>query len=137
LRALRDAGVRIAIDDFGTGYSSLSRLSDLPVDTLKIDRSFIMGLPDNRAAARLVPTIIGLARAFDLITVAEGVETREQFEFLARIGCDQSQGYLHARPMPAADLEVLLAERAKTATAEAPRSSEEMHVLRYRAKADG
>ena len=137
LRALRDAGVRIAIDDFGTGYSSLSRLSDLPVDTLKIDRSFIMGLPDNRAAARLVPTIIGLARAFDLITVAEGVETREQFEFLARIGCDQSQGYLHARPMPAADLEVLLAERAKTATAEALRSSEEMHVLRYRAKADG
>jgi EAL domain-containing protein (putative c-di-GMP-specific phosphodiesterase class I) len=84
-----------------------------------------------------VPTIIGLARAFDLITVAEGVETREQFEFLARIGCDQSQGYLHARPMPAADLEVLLAEPAKTATAEAPRSSEEMHVLRYRAKADG
>jgi diguanylate cyclase (GGDEF)-like protein/PAS domain S-box-containing protein len=137
LRALRDAGVRIAIDDFGTGYSSLSRLSDLPVDTLKIDRSFIMGLPENRAAVRLVPTIIGLARAFDLITVAEGVETREQLEFLARTGCDQSQGYLHARPMPAADLEVLLAERAKTATAEAPRSSEEMHVLRYRAKADG
>jgi EAL domain-containing protein (putative c-di-GMP-specific phosphodiesterase class I) len=93
---LRDAGVRIAIDDFGTGYSSLSRLSDLPVDTLKIDRSFIMGLPDSRAAARLVPTIIGLARAFDLITVAEGVETRDQLEFLARSGCDQSQGYLRA-----------------------------------------
>ena len=129
LRALRDAGVRIAIDDFGTGYSSLSRLSDLPVDTLKIDRSFIMGLPDNRAAARLVPTIIGLARAFDLITVAEGVETREQLEFLARAGCDQSQGYLHAKPMPAADLEVLLAQVTRTATARALRPSEEMNIL--------
>jgi diguanylate cyclase (GGDEF)-like protein/PAS domain S-box-containing protein len=134
LRTLRDAGVRIAIDDFGTGYSSLSRLSDLPVDTLKIDRSFIMGLPDSRAAARLVPTIIGLARAFDLITVAEGVETREQLAFLARTGCDQSQGYLHARPMPAADLEVLLAERAQTAIAEPLRPSAELDLLRYGGK---
>lgn len=116
LRALREAGVRIAIDDFGTGYSSLSRLSDLPVDTLKIDRSFIMGLPHDRAAARLVPTIIGLARAFDLVTVAEGVETREQLQFLGRAGCDQSQGYLHARPMPAADLEALLAQQPPSAT---------------------
>jgi diguanylate cyclase (GGDEF)-like protein/PAS domain S-box-containing protein len=131
LRALRDAGMRIAIDDFGTGYSSLSRLSDLPVDTLKIDRSFIMGLPGNRAAARLVPTIIGLARAFDLITVAEGVETREQLEFLARTGCDQSQGYLHARPMPAADLEPLLAQRAQTSTAESMPPHEKIGVLRY------
>jgi diguanylate cyclase (GGDEF)-like protein/PAS domain S-box-containing protein len=128
LRALRDAGVRIAIDDFGTGYSSLSRLSDLPVDTLKIDRSFIMGLPESRAAARLVPTIISLARAFDLITVAEGVETREQLEFLARAGCDQSQGYLHARPMPAVDLEALLAQRAPSATDEA-HSSEEIDAV--------
>jgi len=109
LRALRAAGVRVAIDDFGTGYSSLRRLSDLPVDTLKIDRSFISGLPNERAAARLVPTIIDMARAFDLITVAEGVETRAQFDFLARAGCAQSQGFLHARPMPAADLELLLA----------------------------
>jgi diguanylate cyclase (GGDEF)-like protein/PAS domain S-box-containing protein len=127
LRTLRDAGVRIAIDDFGTGYSSLSRLSDLPVDTLKIDRSFIMGLPDNRAAARLVPTIIGLARAFDLVTVAEGVETHEQLEFLSRTGCDQSQGYLHARPMPAADLEALLKDAVKRTTAAA--LAEERGVL--------
>ncbi|MGH8308502.1 MAG: EAL domain-containing protein, partial [Steroidobacteraceae bacterium] len=108
LRMLRAAGVRVAIDDFGTGYSSLSRLSDLPVDTLKIDRSFISGLPNDRAAARLVPTIIGLARAFDLLTVAEGVETPEQLAYLKRAGCDQSQGYLHARPMPAGELEALL-----------------------------
>jgi diguanylate cyclase (GGDEF)-like protein len=109
LRALRAAGVRVAIDDFGTGYSSLSRLSDLPVDTLKIDRSFINGLPGDRAAARLVPTVIGLARAFELLTVAEGVETRAQLNFLRQAGCDQSQGFLHAKPMPAAALEGLLA----------------------------
>jgi EAL domain-containing protein (putative c-di-GMP-specific phosphodiesterase class I) len=108
LRALRNAGVRVAIDDFGTGYSSLSRLSDLPVDTLKIDRSFINGLPGDRASSRLVPTVISLARAFDLITVAEGVETRAQFNFLERAGCVQSQGFLHAQPMPAAALELLL-----------------------------
>ncbi len=111
LRALRNAGVRVAIDDFGTGYSSLSRLSDLPVDTLKIDRSFIDGLPGDRASARLVPTVISLARAFDLITVAEGVETRAQLNFLERAGCMQSQGFLHAQPMPAAALETLLARK--------------------------
>jgi diguanylate cyclase (GGDEF)-like protein len=108
LRTLRSAGVRVAIDDFGTGYSSLSRLSDLPVDTLKIDRSFIDGLPGHRASARLVPTVINLARAFDLTTVAEGVETRAQLNFLQRAGCVQSQGFLHAQPMPAAALESLL-----------------------------
>jgi diguanylate cyclase (GGDEF)-like protein len=111
LRALRSAGVRVAIDDFGTGYSSLSRLSDLPVDTLKIDRSFINGLPGDRASARLVPTVISLARAFDMTTVAEGVETRAQLNFLERAGCIQSQGYLHAQPMPAAALETLLAPK--------------------------
>ena len=109
LRTLRTAGVRVAIDDFGTGYSCLSRLSSLPVDTLKIDRSFISGLPGDRAASRLVPTVISLARAFDLTTVAEGVETRAQLTFLQRAGCMQSQGFLHAQPMPAAALERLLA----------------------------
>jgi diguanylate cyclase (GGDEF)-like protein len=108
LRALRSAGVRVAIDDFGTGYSSLSRLSSLPIDTLKIDRSFINGLPGDRASARLVPTVISLARAFNLVTVAEGVETRAQFNFLRQAGCLQSQGFLHAQPMPAPALEQLL-----------------------------
>ncbi len=115
LRTLREAGVGVAIDDFGTGYSSLSRLSALPVDTLKIDRSFIMGLPADPAAARLVPTIVGLAQAFGLLTVAEGVETQPQLAFLKDAGCDQSQGYLHARPMPAEKLEALLAEPARAA----------------------
>jgi diguanylate cyclase (GGDEF)-like protein len=131
LRMLREAGVRVAIDDFGTGYSSLSRLAALPIDTLKIDRSFIMGLPDDRAAARLVPTIIALARVFDLITVAEGVETSEQLAFLARAGCDQSQGYLHARPLPATAMAALLAQSAQRAHAAAEEEVGEFDIGRF------
>jgi EAL domain-containing protein (putative c-di-GMP-specific phosphodiesterase class I) len=131
LRMLREAGVRVAIDDFGTGYSSLSRLAALPIDTLKIDRSFIMGLPDDRAAARLVPTIIALARVFDLVTVAEGVETSEQLAFLTRAGCDQSQGYLHARPLPAAGMGALLVESAQGMNAAAKRAPEETDIARF------
>jgi len=100
LELLRASGVGIAIDDFGTGYSSLSRLSMLPVDTLKIDRSFTSGLPDNEVSLALVSTIIALARTFRLLTVAEGVETAGQFETLRKLGCEQSQGYLHGRPQP-------------------------------------
>jgi diguanylate cyclase (GGDEF)-like protein len=110
LRVLRSAGVRVAIDDFGTGYSSLSRLSQLPVDTLKIDRSFTSRLPGDQAGCTVATTIIGLARAFNMSTVAEGVETREQLEFLQRAGCTESQGYLHSRPIPAAELELLLTQ---------------------------
>ncbi len=130
LRTLRNAGVRVAIDDFGTGYSSLSRLAALPIDTLKIDRSFIMGLPTDRAAARLVPTIIALARAFDLVTVAEGVETTEQLAFLTRAGCDQSQGYLHARPLPATDMATLLARPGQSSDGAAARTAGELDSAR-------
>jgi diguanylate cyclase (GGDEF)-like protein len=111
LHELREAGLRIAIDDFGTGYSSLALLSKLPVDLLKIDRSFISGLPADRASLTLVSSIIGLASAFDLVSVAEGVETREQLGLLRRFGCHQSQGYLHSRPVPVAELEQLFAEQ--------------------------
>jgi diguanylate cyclase (GGDEF)-like protein len=109
LRLLRAAGMRIAIDDFGTGFSSLGRLSELPIDTLKIDRTFIKPLPADRRSCTLVSTIIGLAHAFDMTTVAEGVEEREQFDYLARTGCDESQGYLHGRPVPIAEFEGWLA----------------------------
>jgi EAL domain-containing protein (putative c-di-GMP-specific phosphodiesterase class I) len=109
LRVLRSAGIQVAIDDFGTGYSSLSRLSQLPVDTLKIDRSFTHRLSESGGSA-LVTTIIGLARAFDMTTVAEGVETHEQLAILTRAGCDESQGYLHSRPIPAQDFELLLTQ---------------------------
>jgi diguanylate cyclase (GGDEF)-like protein/PAS domain S-box-containing protein len=100
LELLRISGIRIAIDDFGTGYSSLSRLSMLPVDTLKIDRSFTSGLPDNEVSLALVSTIIALARTFRLVTVAEGVETVAQLETLRKLGCEQSQGYLHGKAQP-------------------------------------
>ena len=128
LRVLRGAGVRIAIDDFGTGYSSLSRLSQLPVDTLKIDRSFTSKLPANEAGCTVVSTIIGLARAFNMSTVAEGVETRQQLAFLQRAGCSESQGYLHSRPIPAAELELLLAHHTDMRV-EAP-PNDEVAVLR-------
>jgi diguanylate cyclase (GGDEF)-like protein len=108
LQTLRDEGVRVAIDDFGTGYSSLSRLSQLPVDTLKIDGSFIRRLVGDRTAQAVVSTIVSLARAFELGTVAEGVETVEQVKLLQSLGCEHSQGYLHSRPVPAERFEALL-----------------------------
>jgi len=108
LRLLRAAGVRIALDDFGTGFSSLGRLSELPIDTLKIDRLFTSRLPDDRRSCTLVTTIIGLAHAFDMTTVAEGVETQGQLEYLKLHGCDESQGYFHSKPVPKKDFERLL-----------------------------
>jgi len=116
LRLLRAAGVRIAIDDFGTGFSSLSRLSELPIDTLKIDRVFTSRLPTDRRSCTLVSTIIGLAHAFDMTTVAEGVETQAQLDYLVREGCDESQGYLHSRPLPRSDLESWLIGVGSAAT---------------------
>ena len=108
LRVLRRSGVRVAIDDFGTGYSSLSRLSELPVDMLKIDRSFVSQLTSSGQGRTVAETIITLGRAFNMTTLAEGVETPEQFDLLEHLGCDQSQGYLHSRPVAAADIEPLL-----------------------------
>ena len=108
LRELRAAGIRIALDDFGTGYSSLALLSKLPVDLLKIDRSFISGLPGDHTSLTLTRTIIGLASAFGLLTVAEGVETAEQFELLRTLNCDQSQGYFHCPPLPAQEIDKML-----------------------------
>jgi EAL domain-containing protein (putative c-di-GMP-specific phosphodiesterase class I) len=96
LRLLRAAGVHVAIDDFGTGFSALGGLSELRIDTLKMDRMFTRRLPINRKSCTLVATIIGLAHAFEMTTVAEGVETQAQLDFLIRESCDESQGYLLA-----------------------------------------
>jgi diguanylate cyclase (GGDEF)-like protein len=109
LRELRAAGIRIALDDFGTGYSSLGLLSKLPVDLLKIDRSFISGLPGDHTSMTLTRTIIALASSFGLLTVAEGVETAEQFELLRTLNCDQSQGYFHCPPVGVQEIDKLLA----------------------------
>jgi diguanylate cyclase len=100
LNELKEIGVKISIDDFGTGYSSLSYLSRFPIDELKIDRSFVSGLPVDRNGAAIVGAIIALARELDLKTVAEGVETDEQLQFLQSRHCDQYQGYLCSRPAP-------------------------------------
>ncbi len=100
IRDLRSRGIGVAIDDFGTGHSSLARLRDLPVDTVKLDRSFIAPLP-GQAAQALVDAFLRLARGLSLQTVAEGVETAEQRDQLMTAGCDAAQGFLFARPMPA------------------------------------
>ncbi|MEA3182636.1 MAG: hypothetical protein QOI59_6159 [Gammaproteobacteria bacterium] len=104
MQLLRIAGVRFAIDDFGTGHSSLSQLSRLPVDELKIDRSFVMGARAGTDAATIITSTIELAHSMDLRVVAEGVEEPEAWNLLRRLGCDYAQGYLISRPLPAADV---------------------------------
>jgi diguanylate cyclase (GGDEF)-like protein len=100
IEELRSRGIRFSIDDFGTGYSSLSRLRSLPIDTLKIDRGFIAGVPGNRQDRDLVQAVITIAHGFGQVVCAEGVETREQLEFLRQAGCDLIQGYLFSPPVP-------------------------------------
>ncbi|MBV8388109.1 MAG: EAL domain-containing protein, partial [Acidimicrobiia bacterium] len=100
LRSLKDIGVGLTIDDFGTGYSSLSYLERFPVDGLKIDRSFVSRLGTNAADGAIVAAVLALGHALDLTVTAEGVETVEQLQILADLGCDAAQGYLFARPLP-------------------------------------
>ncbi len=115
LNELRTLGVRLAIDDFGTGYSSLSYLHKLPIDTLKIDRSFVAELdkPDSGRDTAIVRAIIALAQSLGLDLVAEGVETQTQRNWLQALGCQRFQGYLLAKPQPAAEVEALLSAAAR------------------------
>jgi diguanylate cyclase (GGDEF)-like protein len=110
LEGIRALGVTVALDDFGTGYSSLSYLRRLPIDGLKIDRSFIRGLGQEAEDESIVASVIELARALGVDVVAEGVETREQHDRLRAGGCDTMQGFLFARPQPAADVAALMAD---------------------------
>ena len=105
LQSVRDLGVTVAIDDFGTGFSSLSYLAKLPVDTLKIDRSFIIDMTEGPQGLALVSTIIHLAHSLDLKVVAEGVETAEQSNLLRLLSCDEMQGFLFSKAVPAAEFE--------------------------------
>lgn len=105
LQAVRELGLFVAIDDFGTGYSSLAYLRKLPLDTLKIDRSFVRDLITDPNAAAVVKSIIALGQSLDLKIVAEGVEAEEQFRLLQEVGCDAAQGYFFAPPLPAAEFE--------------------------------
>lgn len=104
LTALRETGIGVAIDDFGTGYSTLSRLKHLPVDVIKIDRSFVTGLGEDRVDSLLVEATVRVAHGLGLQVIAEGVETETQLEELRSLGCDAAQGYLFARPGASKDL---------------------------------
>jgi diguanylate cyclase (GGDEF)-like protein len=110
LSAIRATGVSILLDDFGTGYSSLSYLKRLPVDAVKLDASFVAEVTTSDDAATIARAVIAMAHSLRLQVIAEGVETREQLDFLAREGCDAAQGYFVCRGVAAADLEPLLRE---------------------------
>lgn len=109
LSQLRSMGLTVAVDDFGTGYSSLAYLKDLPIDNLKIDRTFISGLPHDKAYVAITQAVIELGHALGFTVTAEGIETVEQLAFLRNAGCDTGQGYLISRPVPVDEFEALLA----------------------------
>jgi EAL domain-containing protein (putative c-di-GMP-specific phosphodiesterase class I) len=114
LQTLRRAGVEISVDDFGTGYCSLSYLARLPVDVLKIDRSFVVRMRDAGYPRNIVAMIVSLAHTLGLKVIAEGVEDDEQVRLLKDLGCDQIQGYLVSRPVPPLEIEALLRRAALT-----------------------
>jgi predicted signal transduction protein with EAL and GGDEF domain len=120
LARLREVGVRFAIDDFGTGYSSLAYLQYLPIDVLKIDRSFVARLGQGAESAALVRTIVGMAETLKLSVVGEGIETAEQMQSLQELGCEIGQGYFFSRPIPAEDVCAWLANAPKPAGSESP-----------------
>ena len=110
LRRLKQLGVQLHIDDFGTGLSSLSMLHRLPLDTLKMDRSFVSRMTEDPKSVEVIEAILNVARALQLDVVAEGVETAEQLDELGQLGCEYVQGFLYSRPVPARAARLLVAE---------------------------
>jgi EAL domain-containing protein (putative c-di-GMP-specific phosphodiesterase class I) len=103
LTALKKLGIALAMDDFGTGYSSLSYLKRFPLDALKVDQSFVRNITTDSGDAAITRAVVAMAHSFDMIVIAEGVETLQHLEFLAGLGCEDAQGYLFSKPLPAAD----------------------------------
>lgn len=114
MQALKALGVSFSLDDFGTGYSSLSYLSQLPLNQLKIDQSFVRHIETKQTDATIIQTIIGMARNLGIEVIAEGVETPRQHEFLRSNGCLHYQGYLFGKPVPLDEFNALLATTTKT-----------------------
>ncbi len=108
LKAVQSRGIRLAIDDFGTGYSSMSLMKQFPIDTIKIDRSFVRDLPRDSEDQAIAQAIISMGKALGMTVIAEGVETAEQQAFLRNHFCDEMQGYLFSKPLPAPQLARLL-----------------------------
>lgn len=115
LNELHDLGVRISMDDFGTGYSSLSLLRKFPFDKIKIDRSFISEMADRHDSLAIIRAVSAIGVSLGILTTAEGVETRAQFELVKEEGCTEAQGFLFSRPKPAREVPALLAENQRRA----------------------
>jgi EAL domain-containing protein (putative c-di-GMP-specific phosphodiesterase class I) len=113
MRLVKNLGVHISIDDFGTGYSSLAQLKRLPVDEIKIDRSFVERLGQDREDTAIVAAIVAMAHALDLSVVAEGVETLEQLAQLRALDCELAQGFLFSRPLSVSSIRLLLEGRMR------------------------
>ncbi len=112
ISTLKSIGIKVALDDFGTGYSSLCYLSELPIDMIKIDRSFIRSMQDRHESAKIVTAILGLGKSLNLATIAEGVETEQDADFLKSKGCTLGQGNYFGRPMPVEEAAVLVGKGA-------------------------
>ena len=120
---LKELHCRLALDDFGTGYSSLRHLQALPFDKLKVDRAFVGSMTEVRESRKIVAAVIGLGQSLGLMTVAEGVETREQANMLHWLGCDLGQGWLYGKPAPAEEIPRMMAVGARDRAAELPSST--------------
>nr|WP_319491976.1 EAL domain-containing protein [uncultured Desulfobacter sp.] len=113
LRTLKDKGIGISVDDFGTGYSSLSRLKDMPIDCLKIDRSFVLGVDSRKNDQSIISAILSMAKGMDVRVIAEGIDNDRQLDFLIEQGCTEAQGFFFSRPLPPEKIEEILKQNGK------------------------